>query len=50
MAFARAKQVLVTNKNDAGLEFAINKTDIVGLVSQAWKFSFARIEQNQMAI
>jgi hypothetical protein len=49
MALARAKQDLVMKKNDAGLEFVINKTDIVGLVNQAWKFSFARTEQNQTA-
>ncbi len=32
------------------LEFAINKTDIVGLVSKAWKLSFARVNNNQKAV
>jgi hypothetical protein len=35
MAFTRAKQELVSKKNDDGLEYAINKTDIVGLVRTA---------------
>jgi hypothetical protein len=46
MALTTAKQELVTKKNDAGLEFAINKTDIVGLVQKAWKASFARVRTN----
>jgi len=50
MALTRAKQELVTEKNDSGLEFAINKTDIVGLVSKAWKLSFARVNNNQKAV
>jgi hypothetical protein len=32
----------VTKKNDAGLEFAIHKTDIVGLVHQAWLSSYRK--------
>ncbi len=40
MALSRAKQDLVTKKNYAGLEFAIDKTDIVGLVCKAWEASF----------
>jgi hypothetical protein len=31
-ALARAKQLMVMEKSDASLEFAINKTGIVGLV------------------
>lgn len=50
MALTKAKNDLVTKKNDAGLEFAINKTDIVGLVRQAWKLSFAREDKNRNAI
>jgi len=46
MALTKAKQELVTKKNDAGLEFAINRTDIVGLVQQAWNASFARVKTN----
>jgi hypothetical protein len=46
MALTTAKQELVTKKNDAGLEFAINKADIVGLVQKAWKASFARVRTN----
>jgi hypothetical protein len=50
MALTRAKQELVTKKNDAGLEFAIEKTDVVGLVREAWELSFARVQTNQKAI
>jgi len=50
MALTKAKQELVTKKNDSGLEFAINKTDIVGLVSTAWAASFARADKNVNAI
>ena len=50
MALTRAKQELVTKKNDAGLEFSINKTDIVGLVQIAWKRSFARVKTNIKAV
>ena len=50
MALTKAKQELVTKKNDAGLEFAINRTDIVGLVQEAWKSSFARVKTNKKAI
>jgi hypothetical protein len=32
MVLTTAKQELVTKKNDAGLEFSINKTDIVGFI------------------
>jgi len=50
MALTRAKQELVTKKNDAGLPFAIDKTDIVGLVRQAWEKSFARVKTNIKAV
>jgi hypothetical protein len=46
MALTRAKQELVTKKNDAGLEFAIEKIDVVGLVHEAWELSFARVKTN----
>jgi len=50
MALTWAKQELVTKKNDAGLEFAINRMDIVGLVQEAWKASFARVKTNKKVI
>jgi len=37
-------------KNEAGLEFAINRNDIVGLVRKAWNASFAREETNRKAV
>ena len=46
MALARAKQALVMKINDSGLPFEINKTDIVKLVKDSWKVSFARAQQN----
>jgi len=50
MALTRAKQELVTKKNDAGLPFAIDKTDVVGLVRAAWNRSFARVRTNIKAV
>jgi hypothetical protein len=50
MSLTRAKQELVTRKNDAGLPFTIEKTDVVGLVREAWKTSFARVRTNVKAI
>jgi len=47
MALTKAKQELVRKKNDAGLEFVIDKRDIVGLVCKAWKASFSREETNK---
>jgi hypothetical protein len=41
MVLTKAKQKLVTAKNDAGLPFKINKTDVVKLVKEAWEVSFA---------
>jgi hypothetical protein len=46
MALAKAKQELIEKKNDASLDFAIDKTDIVGLVQKAWKASFANVDAN----
>ena len=45
-----AKQQLVQYKNDSGLDFVIEKEDVVGLVGKAWKSSFAHIESNRKAI
>jgi hypothetical protein len=45
MSLSQAKQELDTKKNDAGLEFAIHKTDVVELVQQAWLSSFARVQK-----
>jgi hypothetical protein len=50
MALTKAKQELVTKKNESGLDYTINKMDVVGLVRQAWKSSFARKQTNIKAI
>jgi hypothetical protein len=50
MALTRAKQELVTKKNESGLEYCIDKTDIVNLVRKAWKSSFARVLKNGMQL
>ena len=50
MALSKAKQKLVTAKNDNGLPFEINKTDVVKLVKEAWSVSFDRVETNQKAV
>jgi hypothetical protein len=50
MALTKAKQSLVTAKNDSGLPFEINKTDVVKLVKEAWNASFSRVETNQKAV
>ena len=50
MALSKAKQALVTKKNDHGLEFAINKKDVVKLVKEAWAVSFARVLTNRKAV
>jgi len=50
MALTKAKQQLVQYKNDCGLDFVIEKEDVVGLVGKAWKASFARTETNVKAI
>ncbi len=46
----KAKQELVTKKNERELDYTINKMDVVGLVRQAWKSSFARTQTNHKAI
>jgi hypothetical protein len=50
MALTKGKQALVTQKNDNGLPFQINRTDIVKLVKDAWNVSFARVHTNQKAV
>ena len=50
MALTKAKQQLVQYKHDSGLDFAIEKEDVVGLVGKAWKASFARVQTNRKAI
>jgi len=37
-------------KKNAGLPFAIDKTDIVGLVCQAWEKSFTQVKTNIKAV
>jgi len=50
MALTEAKQALVTKKNENMVDYSINTMDIDGLVREAWKCSFARIETNPKAI
>ncbi len=50
MALTKYKQALVTAKNDANLPYEINKTDVVKLVKDSWKDSFARVETNKKAV
>jgi hypothetical protein len=50
MALVKQKQALVTKKNDHGLPYEINKTDVVKLVKDAWRVSFARPETNRKAV
>jgi hypothetical protein len=50
MALTKAKQSLVSEKNDAGLPFEINKTDVVKLVKEAWNASFAKVESNKKTV
>ncbi len=50
MALTKYKQALVTAKNDANLPYEINKTDVVNLVKDSWKDSFARAETNKKAV
>jgi len=46
MSMTKAKQELVQKKYDCGLNFEINKEDVVGLVKQAWINSFAHTKTN----
>jgi hypothetical protein len=50
MALTKCKQALVTAKNDANLPYEINKTDVVKLIKDSWKDSFARVETNKKAV
>jgi hypothetical protein len=50
MALTKCKQALVTAKNDAKLPYEINRADIVKLVKDAWKISFARVETNKKSV
>jgi hypothetical protein len=50
IALTKAKQALVTEKNDNNLPYEINKTDVVKLVKEAWAVSFAHEETNRKAI
>jgi hypothetical protein len=50
LVLAKARQALVTKKNDSSLPFEIKKIDIVKLVKDSWKLSFARMQQNWKAM
>ena len=50
MALTKEKKALVTKKNEHGLPYEINKTDVVTLVKDAWKVSFARTQTNKKAL
>ena len=50
MALSTQKKKLLTEKANARLGFAIDKTDVVYLVGKAWEDSFARKDTNCKAI
>ena len=50
MALTKYKRDLLRRKELVDQEFAIEKDDVVGLVSRAWQDSFARVRTNKNAI
>jgi hypothetical protein len=50
MKLTKEKVKLTANKSDAGLAFEVDKRDIVKLVSDCWKESFAKVESNKKAV
>lgn len=50
MSLTKHKQDLMKKKESQGQEFAVEKEDVVHLVSHAWDDSFARIVSNKKAI
>ncbi len=50
MALSKAKRWLVEKKENGGIIGTIEKSDIVGLVTYAWKNSFDRIACNRKAV
>jgi len=50
VALTKAKQELVTKKSNLGLDFSVDKRDVVKLVKEAWAASFSRVLTNQKAI
>ena len=50
MHLTQAKRDLLTKKALYHLPFAIEKTDVVGIVAHAWEKSFARLRTNKKAV
>jgi hypothetical protein len=50
IALTKVKQSVITAKNEAGLPFEINKSDVVKPVKEAWRVSFARVETNRKVV
>jgi len=50
MYLAKAKTYLLEKKSAARLPFAIERTDIVLIVREAWEKSFARVRTNIKAV
>ena len=50
MMMVQANMKLVQKKADCCLEFAVEKTDVVLLVHQVWKESFAMMTTNKKTI
>jgi hypothetical protein len=50
MKLTKEKAKLTSQKYDAGLSFEIDKRDIVKLVKECWKHSFAKVDTNRKAV
>jgi hypothetical protein len=50
MALTKFKRELLKRKESVDFEFAIQKDDVVPIVSRAWGESFARVQSNRKAI
>jgi hypothetical protein len=50
MGLTKGKQALVTAKNNVGSPYENNKMDVVKLVKDAWRVSFAQVKTNCKAI
>jgi hypothetical protein len=50
MRLTKEKSILTSKKYDSGLAFEIDKRDVVKLVQECWKHSFAKVETNRKAV
>jgi len=50
MWLTKEKSILTSKKYDSGLAFEIDKRDVVKLVQECWKHSFAKVETNRKAV